>query len=268
MHSPVPLSIAKASRTERRRASPGCGSTSAASARARALTTTAAARSTTRSRSSRRLRRARSGRARDRLRALVRLVGRADAPRQRSARVDRVLLIAPSARFFGSRDDALRSARLHKTIFIGDRDEFCDVDEARALAGDLGADAARLRGLRPPFPEVATRPGRGGAARHRARGRAPDERAKTDHLHRRRPRRRRRERRPYDAVPMPIVQTSTYTFADTAEIAAFTEGRHPERGARRVRPLRQSHRARRRASASPPSRGPRTPRSSRAAWPR
>ncbi|HEX4446011.1 MAG TPA: aminotransferase class I/II-fold pyridoxal phosphate-dependent enzyme [Polyangiaceae bacterium] len=31
----------------------------------------------------------------------------------------------------------------------------------------------------------------------------------------------------YDSVPMPIVQTSTYTFADTAEIVAYTEGRHP-----------------------------------------
>jgi cystathionine gamma-synthase len=35
------------------------------------------------------------------------------------------------------------------------------------------------------------------------------------------------KRKAYDAVPMPIVQTSTYTFADTAEIAAHTEGRHP-----------------------------------------
>jgi cystathionine gamma-synthase len=37
----------------------------------------------------------------------------------------------------------------------------------------------------------------------------------------------------YDAVPMPIVQTSTYTFADTAEIVAYTQGTHPagaERG--------------------------------------
>jgi cystathionine gamma-synthase len=40
------------------------------------------------------------------------------------------------------------------------------------------------------------------------------------------------KRKAYDALPMPIVQTSTYTFADTAEIAAHTEGRHPngERG--------------------------------------
>jgi cystathionine gamma-synthase len=36
----------------------------------------------------------------------------------------------------------------------------------------------------------------------------------------------------FDAVPMPIAQTSTYTFADTAEIVAYTQGRHPagERG--------------------------------------
>jgi cystathionine gamma-synthase len=40
------------------------------------------------------------------------------------------------------------------------------------------------------------------------------------------------KRKAYDAVPMPIVQTATYTFADTAEIAEYTEGRHPagERG--------------------------------------
>jgi cystathionine gamma-synthase len=32
----------------------------------------------------------------------------------------------------------------------------------------------------------------------------------------------------YDAVPMPVVQTATYTFDDTAEIVAFTGGKHPE----------------------------------------
>ncbi|HEY8041038.1 MAG TPA: aminotransferase class I/II-fold pyridoxal phosphate-dependent enzyme [Polyangiaceae bacterium] len=35
--------------------------------------------------------------------------------------------------------------------------------------------------------------------------------------------------KPYDAVPTPIVQTATYTFADTAEIVAHTEGTHPDR---------------------------------------
>jgi cystathionine gamma-synthase len=40
------------------------------------------------------------------------------------------------------------------------------------------------------------------------------------------------KRKAYDAVPMPIVQTATYAFANTAEIEAYTEGRHPagERG--------------------------------------
>jgi cystathionine gamma-synthase len=32
----------------------------------------------------------------------------------------------------------------------------------------------------------------------------------------------------YHSVPTPLVQTSTYTFEDTAEIAAFTDGRHPD----------------------------------------
>ncbi len=38
--------------------------------------------------------------------------------------------------------------------------------------------------------------------------------------------------KPYDSLPTPIVQTATYTFADTAEIVAYTEGKHPneERG--------------------------------------
>jgi cystathionine gamma-synthase len=36
-------------------------------------------------------------------------------------------------------------------------------------------------------------------------------------------------RKAYDAVPMSVVQTATYSFADTAEIVAHTEGRHPER---------------------------------------
>ena len=40
------------------------------------------------------------------------------------------------------------------------------------------------------------------------------------------------KRKAYDALPMPIAQTSTYTFADTAEIVAYTSGTHPagERG--------------------------------------
>lgn len=38
------------------------------------------------------------------------------------------------------------------------------------------------------------------------------------------------KKKAYDAIPMPVVQTSTYTFADTAEIVAHTEGRHPDPG--------------------------------------
>ena len=32
----------------------------------------------------------------------------------------------------------------------------------------------------------------------------------------------------YDALPMPIVQTATYAFADTAEIVAYTQGTHED----------------------------------------
>lgn len=35
-------------------------------------------------------------------------------------------------------------------------------------------------------------------------------------------------RKPYDAVSTPIAQTATYTFEGTQEIAAFTEGTHPD----------------------------------------
>jgi alpha/beta superfamily hydrolase len=64
----------------------------------------------------------------------------------RSPSVDRVLLIAPSVRF-GAIDGPVPSPRLRKTIFIGDRDEFCDVDEARVLADDLGADLRVFEGF-------------------------------------------------------------------------------------------------------------------------
>ena len=51
--------------------------------------------------------------------------------------VDRVLMIAPSTRFFDF-PETLSFAGT-RTIFLGDQDEFCDVDEGRALAGRLGA---------------------------------------------------------------------------------------------------------------------------------
>jgi len=54
-------------------------------------------------------------------------------------RVERVLLISPSTRLFDL-SDAGRGLSAKVTIFIGDRDEISDVDDARALAGQLGAE--------------------------------------------------------------------------------------------------------------------------------
>jgi alpha/beta superfamily hydrolase len=53
--------------------------------------------------------------------------------------VERVALVAPAVRIFEfvKEDGAQFSGRL--SIFLGDQDEFCDVDEAEALAKDLGA---------------------------------------------------------------------------------------------------------------------------------
>ena len=64
----------------------------------------------------------------------------------RSPAVDRALLIAPSVRF-GSSGGPGPSPRLQKTVFIGDRDEYCDVDEARGLADELGADLRVFEGF-------------------------------------------------------------------------------------------------------------------------
>jgi len=61
------------------------------------------------------------------------------AARAGEGSVERVLLVAPSTRFFASWDDALPFAG-PKTIFLGDDDEFSTVDEGRALADRLGAD--------------------------------------------------------------------------------------------------------------------------------
>lgn len=61
-------------------------------------------------------------------------------------RVDRVLLVAPSVRFFQFREDAFTFAG-DKTIFLGDKDEFCDVDEARDLARKLDADLTVFEGF-------------------------------------------------------------------------------------------------------------------------
>jgi uncharacterized protein len=63
-----------------------------------------------------------------------------------SPAVDRVLLVAPSALFFAVRGGALGFTG-HKAIFIGTEDEFCDVDEARALADEMGAELRVFEGF-------------------------------------------------------------------------------------------------------------------------
>jgi alpha/beta superfamily hydrolase len=60
--------------------------------------------------------------------------------------VERVLLVAPSVRFFEFREDAFRFTG-GKTIFLGDQDEFCDVEEGRALAARLGAEFRVFEGF-------------------------------------------------------------------------------------------------------------------------
>jgi alpha/beta superfamily hydrolase len=63
-----------------------------------------------------------------------------------AADVDRVLMIAPSTRFFefGAESIAFEGP---KTIFLGDQDEFCDVAEAQALATRLGATLRVFEGF-------------------------------------------------------------------------------------------------------------------------
>jgi alpha/beta superfamily hydrolase len=61
--------------------------------------------------------------------------------------IDRLLLVAPSTRFFAFAGVAVRALPAPKvTIFLGDRDEFCDVAEGRALAQELGADFRLFEG--------------------------------------------------------------------------------------------------------------------------
>jgi alpha/beta superfamily hydrolase len=60
-------------------------------------------------------------------------------------KVDRVLLISPSARLFDL-SGAIERVSAITTIFIGERDELCDVDDARALARELGAEIIVFEG--------------------------------------------------------------------------------------------------------------------------
>jgi alpha/beta superfamily hydrolase len=60
--------------------------------------------------------------------------------------VERVLMVAPSVRFFGSWDDGAAFAG-SKTIFLGDEDEFCDVGEGKTLAERLDAELVVFTGF-------------------------------------------------------------------------------------------------------------------------
>jgi alpha/beta superfamily hydrolase len=60
-------------------------------------------------------------------------------------RVDRVLLISPSARLFDL-SEAVQRVSATTTIFIGERDELCDVGDAHKLAHDLGAEIRVFEG--------------------------------------------------------------------------------------------------------------------------
>ncbi len=64
----------------------------------------------------------------------------------RDGNVDRLLLLAPSTRFFAFRE-RVPSYAGDATIFLGDRDEYCDVDEGRALAEQLGAELHVFEGF-------------------------------------------------------------------------------------------------------------------------
>jgi alpha/beta superfamily hydrolase len=71
-------------------------------------------------------------------------VGLCAAPRITA--VDRVLLIAPSTRFFKF-GAVTPSFHGKTTIFVGSEDEYCDLDEARALARELGAELRVFEGF-------------------------------------------------------------------------------------------------------------------------
>jgi alpha/beta superfamily hydrolase len=65
---------------------------------------------------------------------------------QRDGHVDRALLIAPSVRLFGL-GDVHGPVAAKCTVFIGDKDELFDVESARTLARDLGADFRVFEGF-------------------------------------------------------------------------------------------------------------------------
>jgi alpha/beta superfamily hydrolase len=76
--------------------------------------------------------------------AMALLAAQRDAERGHPA--DRVLLVAPSIRLFGL-GDVHGPVAAHCAVFIGDKDELFDVESARALALDLGADFRVFEGF-------------------------------------------------------------------------------------------------------------------------
>jgi alpha/beta superfamily hydrolase len=76
--------------------------------------------------------------------AMALLAAKRDAERDQP--VDRVLLIAPSVRLFGL-GDVHGPVAAHCTVFIGDKDELFDVESARTLAHDLGAEFRVFEGF-------------------------------------------------------------------------------------------------------------------------
>jgi uncharacterized protein len=60
--------------------------------------------------------------------------------------VERVALVAPAVRIFDFVREDGRSFPGRLAIWVGDHDQFCDVDEARSLATDLGASLQVLEG--------------------------------------------------------------------------------------------------------------------------
>lgn len=65
---------------------------------------------------------------------------------ERGGAVERVLLIAPSVRLFGL-GEVHGPVAPHAAVFAGDKDELFDVESARALARDLGADFRVFEGF-------------------------------------------------------------------------------------------------------------------------
>jgi alpha/beta superfamily hydrolase len=60
--------------------------------------------------------------------------------------VDRLLLIAPSPHLFALLGGAASATEARTTVFVGDRDELCDLAEVRSFAKELGAELRVFQG--------------------------------------------------------------------------------------------------------------------------